>query len=189
MENSPKAPDQAEPDSRMANPDEKLRGTAGPEKAQQRTKAGLPEALPYVEAIVETVREPLVMLDAELRVLKASHAFYQTFRASRKNTEGLFLYDLGNGQWDIPALRTLLEDVLPLERSFCDFEVVHEFPALGRRVMLLNARKIYEGNHSERVLLAIEDITERKHMEEELLRSNEDLQDFAYVAAHDLRRR
>ena len=94
----------------------------------------------------------------------------------------------GNGQWNIPALRTLLEELLPLERSMKDFEVEHEFPSLGLRVMLLNARKLLrKGNHSELVLLAIEDVTERKRLSEELVRSNEDMQRFAYVAAHDLR--
>ena len=119
---------------------------------------------------------------------RASRAFYETFGVSKEETEGQFIYDLGNGQWNIPALRTLLEEILPLEKSMKDFEVEHEFPSLGLRVMQLNARKLWrEGNHTELVLLAIEDITERKRLSEELVRSNEDMQRFAYVAAHDLR--
>lgn len=158
------------------------------EGAHRKTEAALRDALSYAESIVDTVREPLLVLDGKLHIITASRAFYQTFGVSREETEGRFLYDLGNRQWDIPKLRTALEEVLPLEKSFNDFEVVHNFPTLGRRVMLLNARKLWrEGNQTERVLLAIEDITERKRMEDEMLRSNEDLQRFAYVAAHDLR--
>ena len=106
----------------------------------------------------------------------------------KRKHEGQFIYDLGNGQWNIPALRSLLEEILPLEKSMKDFEVEHEFPSLGVRVMQLNASKLWrEGNPTELVLLAIEDITERKRLSEELVRSNEDMQRFAYVAAHDLR--
>jgi PAS domain S-box-containing protein len=189
MGTSPKASlDDVGLDTRIANLEEKLRKAVKAEEAHQHTEAGLRDALAYAETIVDTVREPLLVLDGDLRVLTASHAFYQTFGVSREDTEGRLLYDLGNGQWNIPALRNLLEEVLPLEKSFRDFEVLHEFPGLGRRVLLLNARKLWrEGNHTERVLLAIEDFTEHKRLEEELLRSNEDLQRFAYVAAHDLR--
>jgi light-regulated signal transduction histidine kinase (bacteriophytochrome) len=110
------------------------------------------------------------------------------FGVSREDTEGHFIYDVGNGQWNIPALRTLLEGVLQDGKEFQDFEVTHDFPQLGRRVMLINARKLWtKENHSLLVLVAIEDGTERKRIHEELVRSNEDLQRFAYVAAHDLR--
>lgn len=176
------------PDTRITNLEAKLRDAEQTEQQHQHKEAGLREALSYVESIVDTVREPLLVLDGKLCVITASRAFYQTFGVLQNETEGRFLYDLGNGQWNIPALRTALEEVLPQEKSFQNFEVVHHFPLLGRRVMLLNGRKLWrEGNHTECVLLAIEDITERKRMEEELLRSNEDLQRFAYVAAHDLR--
>jgi len=144
--------------------------------------------LTYAQTIVDTVREALLVLDGELRVVTASRSFYQIFGVSPEETEGHSLYSLGNGQWDIPALRLLLEGVLPLKKTLDNFEVVHVFAPLGRRVMCLNACTLWrEGNHTERVLLAIDDITERKRMEEEMLRSNEDLQRFAYVAAHDLR--
>jgi signal transduction histidine kinase len=176
------------PDTRVADLEEKLRDAAKAEEVHRRTEAMLGDALEYAESIVDTVREPLVILDGELRVKTASRAFYQTFSVSREETEGQFLYDLGNGQWNIPALRNLLEQVLPQEKSFRDFEVMHDFPTPGPHVMLLNARKLWrEGNHTERILLAIEDVSKRKRMEEEMLRSNEDLQRFAYVAAHDLR--
>ena len=165
-----------------------MREAVQTEGVHPHTDAGLREALAYTEAIVDTVREPLLVLDAELCVLTASRAFYQIFGVSREDTTGRFLYDLGNGQWNIPALRKLIGEVLPAGKSFHDFEVAHEFPVLGRRVMLLNARKLWcQSNSSERVLLAIEDVTERKRIENEIQRSNEDLQSFAYVAAHDLR--
>jgi PAS domain S-box-containing protein len=138
------------------------------EKQPAEESGGRRAAFPDAESIVDTVREPLVVLDAELRVRTANHSFYQTFQVSPEETENRLLYDLGNRQWDIPRLRTLLEDVLPQNTSFHDFEVDHPFPAIGRKVMLLNARRIYlEGNDTELILLAIEDITERRRAEEE----------------------
>ena len=94
----------------------------------------------YAQDIVDTVREPLLMLDTTLRVRSANRAFYQTFQVSLEETENRLIYELGNGQWDIPALRTLLEDVIPTSSVFNDFELEHTFPIIGRRVMLLNGR-------------------------------------------------
>src|SRR5947208_6357671 len=91
----------------------------------------------YALNIVDTVREPLLMLDTTLRVRSANRAFYQTFQVSPEETENRLIYELGNGQWDIPALRTLLEDVIPTSSVFNDFELAHTFPRIGRRVMLL----------------------------------------------------
>src|SRR3954466_4551807 len=91
----------------------------------------------YAQDIVDTVREPLLILDATLRVQSANRAFYQTFHVSPAETEGRLIYELGNGQGDIPALRTLLEDIVPASSVFNDFELVHDFPAIGRRAMLL----------------------------------------------------
>lgn len=160
----------------------------GDEERHRNAEAGLSDALSYIQSIVDTVHEPLLVLDGSLCIKTASRAFIYTFGVSREETEERFIYDLGNGQWDIPALRTLLTEVLPKSRSIQDFEVTHDFPVLGRRVMLLNARKLWnEENDINLVLVAIEDITERKRIQEELVRSNEDLQRFAYVAAHDLR--
>ena len=96
----------------------------------------------YAMDIVDTVREPLLILDTALRVRSANRAFYQTFHVSAEETENRLIYELGNGQWDIPDLRTLLEDVVPKSSVFNDFELEHTFPVIGRRVMLLNARKL-----------------------------------------------
>ena len=135
---------------------------------RRRVERAVQDALEYAENVIETVREPMLVLDGQLRVRTANRSFYQTFEVSKPETEGQLLYDLGNGQWDIPKLRTLLEEVLPQNTAFNDFEVAHVFPAIGRKVMLLNARRMYgEGNHTELILLAIEDITERRRLEDE----------------------
>ena len=124
------------------------------------------DALHYAESIVDTVREPMLILDAQLRVVTVSRAVCRMFHVTPEETQGQFIYDLGNGQWNIPALRTLLEDVLPQNTTFNDYEVEHDFPGIGHRVMLLNARRIYrEGIHTELVLLAIEDISDRNRAE------------------------
>src|SRR5438132_1475535 len=125
----------------------------------------------YAQNIVDTVREPLLILDTTLRVRSANRAFYQTFHVSSEETENRLIYELGNGQWDIPALRTLLEDVVPKSSVFNDFELEHTFPVIGRRVMLLNARKLQAGRHGELLVLAMEDVTARKRAEEELLKA------------------
>ena len=122
----------------------------------------------YAQNIVDTVREPLLILDATLRVRSANRAFYQTFHVSPAETEGRLIYELGNGQWDIPDLRTLLEDIVPKSSVFDDFELEHTFPAIGRRVMLLNARKLQAGHHGELLVLAMEDVTERRRSEADL---------------------
>ena len=115
----------------------------------------------YAESILETVREPLVILDANLRVISANRSFYQTFQVKPEETGGQLLYDLGNRQWDIPQLRELLEEILPQEAVFNDYKVEHDFPGLGRRKMLLNAREVRRAEGEERlILLAIEDVTE-----------------------------
>src|SRR5436190_1456834 len=127
----------------------------------------------YAMNIVDTVREPLLMLDTTLRVNSANRAFYQTFHVSAEETENRLIYELGNGQWDIPALRNLLEDIVPKNSVFSDFELEHTFPVIGRRVMLLNARKLKAGNHGELLVLAMEDVTERRRAEEEVARAKE----------------
>src|SRR5215217_3825716 len=127
----------------------------------------------YAQNIVDTVREPLLILDATLRVQSANRAFYQAFHVSAEETENHLIYELGNGQWDIPDLRTLLEDVVPKSSIFNDFELVRTFPIIGRRVMLLNARKLRPGVHAELLVLAMEDVTERRRAEEEAANAKE----------------
>src|ERR1700733_5913625 len=113
--------------------------------------------------IVETVPSALLILDRNLNISSANRAFYQTFRTSAEETEGCLIYDLGNRQWDIPALRTLLESVIPHRASVEGFEVEHDFPTIGRRTMLVNARKIFRpGVHDGCILLAIEDVSEER---------------------------
>jgi two-component system CheB/CheR fusion protein len=143
--------------------------------------------LDFAEAIVETVREPLVILTQNLQVMKANKAFYDMFRAVPGETEGRRIYSLGNGQWNIPKLRELLESILPAHATFRDFEVTHEFEHVGRKVMLLNASEVFNPNAQARtILLAIEDVTERKHAESALQTTNAELQHFAYALTHDL---
>ena len=125
----------------------------------------------YAQNIVDTVREPLLILDATLRVHSANRAFYQKFHVSPEETEGRLIYELGNGQWDIPDLRTLLEDIVPKSSVFDDFELEHTFPVIGRRAILLNARKLQSNRHGELLVLAMEDVTARKQAEEALLKA------------------
>ena len=129
------------------------------------------------EAIVDTVREPLLVLDDALRVVVASRSFYRAFAVTPQETEGRPLFELGDGQWDIPALRELLTAVIPRHTTIEGFEVERDFPIIGRKAMLLNARKIfYEGNNSTSLLVAIEDVTERRALErekDELLRQKD----------------
>ena len=127
----------------------------------------------YAQDIVDTVREPLLMLDTTLRVRSANRAFYQTFQVSSEETENRLIYELGNCQWNIPDLRTLLENIIPKSSVFNDFQLEHDFPSIGRRVMLLNARKLQAGHHGELLVLAMEDVTERRRSEEEVAKAKE----------------
>ena len=136
---------------------------------RKRAEETFVRAQKYIEGIVETIREPLLVLTADLKVISANQSFYQTFKVAPEETEGRFIYSIGNHQWDIPALRKLLEEIIPQNNRFNNFEVSQEFSVIGRRTMLLNARRIYrEGRGTEMILLAIEDITERRQAEEAL---------------------
>lgn len=126
------------------------------------------EAIEYAEALLDTVREPLVVLGGHLRIHSANRSFYQFFKVKPEETLGEFIYDLGNRQWDISKLRELLEEILPQNSRFDGFEVEHDFGSIGKKVMLLNARRIErESEGGQLILLTIEDITDRKRAEEE----------------------
>ncbi len=128
----------------------------------------------YAEMIVDTMREGLLVLDLDLRVEAANESFYHTFETGPGETIGRPIYELGNGQWDIPELNELLEEILPENKVVSGYEVTHDFEDIGERVMLLDARQLDE---HERILLAIEDITERKQAEEELKELNKTLEE------------
>jgi signal transduction histidine kinase/CheY-like chemotaxis protein len=135
-----------------------------------RLPAGM---LNFSQDLFDTVREPLLILDGALRVHSANRAFYDTFHVSVEDTENRLIYELGNGQWDISDLRTLLEDIVPASSVFNDFELEHNFPIIGRRVMLLNARKLRQGSHAELLVLAMEDVTDRRRAEGEVAKAKE----------------
>jgi two-component sensor histidine kinase len=137
----------------------------------------IPDAWALAQGIVDTVREPVLVLDKDLRVVTASRSFYSGFKVNPSDTQGKLLYALGDGQWDIPKLRVLLENIIPEKGVMEGYEVEHEFPGLGRRTMCLNARQVfYEGGANTTILLGMEDITDRRNLErekDELLRQKE----------------
>jgi two-component sensor histidine kinase len=131
---------------------------------QERTRFELEGQKEFAEKLIDSIRESLLVLGWDLRVKTANQSFYECFRVSREETEGRLVYDLGNGQWNIPRLRHLLDDILPKEESFDDFEVQHTFEHLGRRTMLLNARRL---DHLDLIVLAIRDVTDQHRHERE----------------------
>jgi nitrogen-specific signal transduction histidine kinase len=155
---------------------------------------GVSPAERFLMDIIDTVREPLLVLDADFRVTRANRSFFQTFQVAAHVTIGKKLFTLGDGQWDIPRLRELLRDRLLAEGELYDVEVEHVFPHIGRKIMMLNARLVvHEPDAPHVILLAIEDVTARRLSERllatqrlELGRSNAALNEFAFVASHDL---
>ena len=137
------------------------------------------DACALAQAIVDTVSEAVLVLDKELRVIAASRSFYSTFKVSPEDTQGSLLYALGDGQWDIPELRVLLEKIIPEQGEIKGHEVEHEFPGVGQRTMRLNARQVfYEGGSHATILLSMEDVTDRRVLEREkdaLLREKDQL--------------
>ncbi|MDP2668863.1 MAG: PAS domain-containing protein [bacterium] len=114
----------------------------------------------YIKTVVDTVREPFLVLDKDLRILSANKTFYLFFQVTQEETEGKLVYNLGNGQWNISKLKILLEDILPKNTHFEDFKVEHDFPKIGLKIMMLNARQVHRtDNNTPIILLAMEDIT------------------------------
>jgi hypothetical protein len=123
----------------------------------------------YIKTIVDTLREPFLILGKDLRILSANRTFYLNFQVTPEETEGKLVYDLGNGQWNIPKLRILLEDILPKNTFFADFKVEHNYPKIGHKIMKLKARQIHAGEvKQDIILLAIEDITKQIQLEDQL---------------------
>jgi len=147
------------------NKNEKIKPTDKTTLSKIKLKS-VDEVSEFAENIINTVHEPLLLLDKELRVVKASRSFLNLFKVSLNETIGTLIYDLGNHQWDIPKLRELLETILPERTTFDNYEVENDFSAIGKRIMLLNARQIKRALVKEQIiLLAIEDITEKKKAE------------------------
>ena len=150
------------------------------QRVAERTQS-LKESEDYLASIVQTVRESLIVLDPEFKVLSVNEHFLKTFKVTNEDTISKLLYRLGNGQWNIPALKELLESVLPTNNPVENFEVEHDFPHIGKKLMLLNAHRIeLEGQYKDRILLAIEDITDRREIERRK-------DDFLSIASHELK--
>jgi PAS domain S-box-containing protein len=134
----------------------------------KRAEVKTQKARSYAENIIETVRDPLLVLDEDLKLLSANRSFYKTFKVTPRETLGKLIYDLGNRQWDIPRLRILLEDILPKHAHIGNFEVEHDFPTVGHKIVRLNARQIHQEVVGKKmILLAAEDITRSKRLERE----------------------
>jgi len=133
------------------------------------------ESWTYIRTVIDVIREPVLILNKDLRVMTANESFYRMFQVEPKDTEDKIVYELGNGQWNIPSLRKLLEDILPKNTFFKGFEVTHEFPFIGRKVMILNARQIHPKKEDTVskifppiILLAIEDVSDMMAVAETL---------------------
>jgi len=150
------------------------------ERVKERTTK-LRESEAFLSSIIQTVRESLLVLDRDFKVISANDHFFKTFKVNSQETLGKLLYDLGNGQWNIEKLKELLIKILPTNNPVLDFEVEHEFPHIGKKLMLLNAYRVeLEGQYKDRILIAIEDITERREIERRK-------DDFLSIASHELK--
>ncbi len=133
------------------------------------------ESWTYIKTVVDVVHEPVLILDKNLHILAANGPFYEMFQVEPKDTENKIVYELGNGQWNIPKLRKLIEDILPKNSFFKGFEVTHNFPSIGQKTMILNARQIYITKEdttnilSTIILLAIEDVTDMMNVAKRLV--------------------
>jgi PAS domain S-box-containing protein len=155
---------------------------------RRKSERALAKSLAYADDIIATLREPFVVLDSDLRVKTANRSFYDSFHVSKDETENRLVYDLGNGQWNIPALRSLLDEVLSRHQCVRDFEVELYFPELGRKTMLLNARPFPpDSKHPELILLAVEDVSALRERADELAEANRHKDEFLATLAHELR--
>lgn len=155
---------------------------------RRKTERELAQSLVYADDIIATLREPFVVLDSDLRVKTANRSFYDAFQVSKEETENRLVYDLGNGQWDIPGLRTLLDEVLSRNQMVHDYEVRHTFPTLGLKTMLLNARPFPpDSKYPELILLAVEDVSALRARADELAEANRHKDEFLATLAHELR--
>ncbi|MDZ4820263.1 MAG: ATP-binding protein [Planctomycetota bacterium] len=155
---------------------------------RRAAERALDKALGYADDIIATLREPFVVLDSDLRVKSANRSFYDSFHVSKEETENRLVYELGNGQWDIPDFRKLLDEVLSRNASVHDFEVKHVFPGLGRKTMLLNARPFpLDSKHPELILLAVEDVSAFREHADELAEVSRNKDEFLATLAHELR--
>ncbi len=158
------------------------------ERALACALAEADKSLVYADDIIKTLREPFMVLNVDLRVKTANRAFYDWFRVSKEDTENRLVYDLGNGQWDIPGLPKLLDQVLSRNESVHDYEVEHSFPILGRKTMLLNARPFpTDSKHPELILLAVEDVSALRERADELAEASRHKDEFLATLAHELR--
>jgi PAS domain S-box-containing protein len=136
---------------------------------QKKAEEAISQARRFAESVIDTVQEALLVLDPNLKVISANHTFYTVFQVAPEETQGQYVYEIWHGQWNVPELRRLLEDILPHDTSFEGFEVEHDFDHIGCRTMVLNARRIYsEARETEMILLAMQDITIRKQQEREI---------------------
>ncbi len=153
------------------------------------------ESWTYIKTVVDIAREPFLILDEDFRVMAANEPFYRTFKVEAKDTEGKIVYQLGNGQWDIPLLRKLLEDILPKDTFFKGFEVTHIFPIIGKRMMILNGRKVHFKEYSASskfppiILLAMEDVTDMMAVADTLVVHTKNLETKLSERTLDLQKR
>lgn len=145
----------------------------GNKAKKNKTKKPYKLALHYMETLVDVARESFLILDSNLRVIAGNPIFYKSFRVSLKQTKSKFIYELGNGQWDIPELRKLLEEILPYKKIVKDYRVTHSFEKIGERTMLLNAKQV---DAVQLIILAIEDITKKEQLEKKMLEYTQKLE-------------
>ncbi|MFC1511537.1 PAS domain-containing protein [Candidatus Margulisiibacteriota bacterium] len=159
-------------------------------KISDREYKDLKDAREFADSVIDTVHDPLIILDGAQKVVQANRSFYRDFRVTPEETEKQFIFDLGNRQWNIPKLRKLLGEILPKRSEFNDFEVEHEFPQIGKRVMLLNARRIPPPPENMRmILLAIRDITVRRLVEDKLAEYSKHLEETVKSRTIDLEKK